>query len=173
MPSALACKETAVARRKLQDNCVACHMPKSPVRDAEHAVHTDHSIPRQPRQSEGSPAVERSLTEFWKRRGTNEDDRDLGLAYASVARTDSSLRRRAIELLSKAEARGPDDVPVLTQLAQLHDQAGNDDLAIALCERILRLDPAAAEATLVKALEYNPDHETARKMLSGIRAGAP
>ena len=221
-----ACKETAAARRKLQDDCVACHMPKSPVRDAEHAVYTDHSIPRRPRASEGSAAVGRLLTEFWRRPATVEDDRDLGLAYASVAGTDSSLRQRAIELLSKAEARRPDDVPVLTQLAQLHDQAGNEDLAIALCERILRLDPAqvsvainlgtyyiqrgrtgeavllwadalsrnpgltgarinlavaqfkrgdlaAAEAALVKALEYDPDHETARKMLSGIRAGAP
>jgi tetratricopeptide (TPR) repeat protein len=221
-----ACKETAAARRKLQDDCVACHMPKSPVRDAEHAVYTDHSIPRRPRASEGSAAVERSLTEFWRRPATGEDDRDRGLAYASVAGTDSSLRRRAIELLSRAEARYPEDVPVLTQMAQLYDQAGSEDRAIELCERILRLDPAqvsvainlgtyyiqrgrtseamqlwtdalsrnpgltgtrinlavaqfkggdpaSAEATLVKALEYDPDHQTARKMLSGIRAGAP
>jgi hypothetical protein len=222
-----ACKETVATRRKLRDDCVACHMPKSPVRDAEHAVYTDHSIPRRPRVSEGLPAVELRLTEFWKRPATGEEDRDLGLAYASIAGTDSSLRRRAIEMLTKAEARGPhDDVLVLTQLAQLHDQTGNEDLAIALCERILRLDPAqvsvainlgtyyiqrgrtseamqlwadalsrnpgltgarinlavaqfksgdpaAAEATLLKALEYDPDHEIARKMLSGIRAGPP
>jgi len=216
-----ACKETAEMRRKAQDDCGACHMPKSPVRDAEHAVYTDHSIPRQPRESAVVAAVPRTLISFWK---TPADERDLGLAYAAAAGTDSGLRQRAFELLRKAEARDPGDLPVLVQLALLYDQASNADRAIALSERILRSDPAqaavainlgayyiqrgsareamrlwadalsrnpgltgarinlavaqyqagdaaAAETTLLKGLEYDPDNETARKLLFEIKAG--
>jgi len=70
------------------------------------------------------------------------DDRDLALALATVAGSDVELRRRAFDLLRKAEARNPDDAPVLAQLAQLYDQSGDSAKAMALDERILRLDPA-------------------------------
>ena len=222
-----ACKETAEARRDARDDCVACHMPKSSVRDTEHAVYTDHSIPRRaiPRrapEAAGATSGERRLTPIWK---TALDERDLGLAYAAVAGADSGLRERASELLRKAEARDSQDIAVLTQLAQLYDQAGEEDRSVALCERILRLDPTqvsvainlgtyymqhgrapeamrlwagalsrnpgltgarinlavaqyqsgdadSAKATLLKAIEYDPDQETARRMLSEIRAGS-
>jgi len=214
-----ACKENLEARRKAQDDCVACHMPKGQVRDTEHAVFTDHTIPRR-QSSGGSARGERSLALFWE---TPLDERDLGLALAAVAGGDSSLRRRAFELLRKAEARDPEDVAVLAQLAQLYDLSGDEDRAIALSERAVRLDraqvavavnlgtyyvqrgrareamrlwadalsrnpaltsvrlnlavaqhqageAAAAEASVLKALEYDPDQETARKLLSEIRA---
>jgi len=214
-----ACKENLAARRKTQDDCIACHMPKGQVRDTEHAVFTDHTVPR--RQQRGSdPGGERSLTLFWK---APLDDRDLGLALAAVAGGDSGLRKQAFELLRKAEARDPVDVAVLAQLAQLYDLAGDEDRAIALSERVVRLDAsqvavavnlgtyyiqrgrtreamrlwtdalsrnpaltgvrinlavahyqagdlAAAETAVLKALEYDPDQETARKLLSEIRA---
>jgi tetratricopeptide (TPR) repeat protein len=161
------------------------------------------------------------LISFWE---TPVDDRDLGLAYAVVAGADAGLRQLASGLLRKSEARDPQDVPVLTQLAQLYDEAGGEDRAMALCERILRLDPAqvsaainlgayyihrgrareamrlwndalsrnpgltgarinlavtqyqagdraAAETTVLKALEYDPDNPTAQKLLSEVRAG--
>ena len=216
-----ACKEPAASRRTSGDDCISCHMPKSPVRDAEHAVYTDHSIPRRPRGSTGPRGMERSLISFW---GAPVDERDLGLGYAAVAGQDAGLRQHASELLRQSEARDPQDAPVLSQLAQLYDQAGDEDRAIALCERVLRLDPAqpsvainlgayyirrgrapeamrlwadalsrnpgltsarinlavtqyqtgdpaAAETTLLKALEYDPDNQTARKLLSEVRAG--
>ena len=52
----------------------------------------------------------------------------------------SGLRQEAFELLRKAEARDPEDVAVLAQLAQLYDLGGDEDQAIALSERALRLD---------------------------------
>jgi len=215
-----ACKENLPARRKTQDDCIACHMPKGQVRDTEHAVFTDHTIPRRQQPGSGPAGGERSLALFWK---APVDERDLGLALAAVAGGDSGLRKRAFELLRKAEARDPVDVAVLAQLAQLYDLAGDEDLAIALSERAVRLDAtqvavavnlgtyyiqrgrareamrlwtdalsrnpaltgarinlavahyqagdlAAAEAAVLKALEYDPDHETARKLLSEIRA---
>jgi hypothetical protein len=215
-----ACKEDSKARRAAQDDCISCHMPKGQIRDTEHAVFTDHAIPRREPRPADSSAVKRSLVSFWK---TPADERDLGLAYATVAGADSGLRQQAFDLLRKAEARNPEDVLVLTQLAQLYDQAGAEDQAMALSERIVRLDPsqapvavnlatyyikrgrareamrlwtdslsrnpgltsvrmnlavaqyqagdpAAAEATVLKALEYDPDQETMRRLLSEIRA---
>jgi tetratricopeptide (TPR) repeat protein len=182
---------------------------EEPVRDAEDAVYTDHSIRRRPRGPAVAPGVDRRLISSWE---TPVDDRDLGLAYA-VAGEDAGLCQRASELLRKSEARDPQDV------------AGDEDRARALCERILRVDPAqvavainlgsyyihkgcareamrlwtdalsrnpgltgarinlavsqyqagdpgAAETTLLKALQYDPDNATPRKMLSEVRAGA-
>jgi Flp pilus assembly protein TadD len=127
------------ARRKTQDDCIGCHMPKAPVRDTEHAVFTDHSIPRRIPRASGQETGERTLTSFWK---SPVDDRDLGLAFATLAGDDAAMRRRALELLRQAESRNPDDLLVLVQLAQLYDQAGDDDKAMALSERALRLDPS-------------------------------
>ena len=77
-----ACKENLEARRKAQDDCTACHMPKGAVRDTEHAVFTDHMIPRRPQRGAGPAGGERSLGLFWK---APLDERDLGLAFAAVA----------------------------------------------------------------------------------------
>ncbi|MEO7141892.1 MAG: tetratricopeptide repeat protein [Bryobacteraceae bacterium] len=248
-----ACKGDPAARREAQDDCIGCHMPKSGIRDTEHAVFTDHTIPRREggvtsSPGGGSPAggqslvspqklaqngvrremvsapddgARRTLCAFWK---TPVDDRDLALAYAKVADADAGLRQRAYDLLRKAEARDPDDTMVLTQLAQLYDRAGKEDQAMALSERVVRLDPAdvaaavnlgayyvkrgrareamrlwadalarspaltgasmnlavaqyqagdpaAAEATLLRALEFDPDSDTARRLLAEIRDG--
>jgi predicted Zn-dependent protease len=217
-----ACKETMETRRRAQDDCASCHMPKAQVRDTEHAVFTDHTIPRRLSRPASTSAGEGSLTAFWK---TPVDGRDLGLAFAAVAGKDLALRRRAYELLLKAEARAPADVLVLVQLAQLYDEAGDEEKAVALSERVLKLDPAqvtvavnlggyymergrtreamrlwedavarspgltsarinlavaqyrggdpaAAAATVRKALEFDPDDETAHKLIAEIQEGA-
>ena len=214
-----ACTENLAARRKSQDDCAACHMAKGSVRETEHPVFTDHSIPRRSPRPPGGSGAPRSLVPFWN---TPVSERDLGLAYAMAAGGDSALRSRGRELLEKAEKVDPEDVLVLMQLAQLYDEMGSYDKAMALSERVLRLDSsqtavavnlgtyyiergrvreamrlwadalsrnpaltgarinlgvaqyqqgdaAAAVATLRKALEYDPDQETARKLLSEIR----
>ena len=219
--SAHPCTGEADARARAQNDCISCHMPKNPVRDTEHAVFTDHTIPRRSSPRPAGPDADRTLEPFWKGAG----DRDLGLAYAMVAGEDPALRRRAFDLLRRAEAADPDDAAVLTQLAQLYDRSGAEPEAIALSQRVLRLDPAeisvavnlgtwyvrqgrareamrlwadalsrnpaltgvsmnlavaqfqthdpaAAEATLRKALEYDPDHEKARALLAEIRSQA-
>ncbi|MGH7246846.1 MAG: tetratricopeptide repeat protein, partial [Pseudomonadota bacterium] len=139
------CRQTREARRTANDDCIACHMPKSPVRDTEHAVYTDHSIPRRP--APAGPPLETGhfLVPFWK---TPADDRDLGLAYAVVAGKDAALRRRATELLQNAEARNPHDLPVLIQLAQLYDEAGDTGRAMALYERVVTADPTEVAAAV-------------------------
>ncbi|MEO7142028.1 MAG: tetratricopeptide repeat protein [Bryobacteraceae bacterium] len=137
------CRQTREARRAANDDCIACHMPKSPVRDAEHAVYTDHSIPRRPLAVGATPAAGRLLEPFFK---TPSNDRDLGLAYAVVAGNDPALRRRATELLQAAEVHDAHDLPVLVQLAQLYDDAGDAVRARAIYERVLRADPTQVSA---------------------------
>ena len=68
--------------------------------------------------------------------------RDVGLAYASVAGADSSLRQKAFDLLRRAQASDPDDVAVLAQLAQLYYRSGDEDRAMTLSARVVRLDPS-------------------------------
>lgn len=215
-----ACTEKPEARHRVGDDCIGCHMPKSKVRDTEHAVFTDHSIPRRQALAREIPGSRGELEPFWS---SEVGERDLGLAYAAAASADSTLRPRAFMLLRKANARDPKDLAVLIQLAQLSDEDGQEDAAMAWYERILRLDtsqtavavnlgtgymkqgrvqdamrlwqdalarnpglsgarinlavaqyrsgePARAEATLRKALEYDPDQPAARKLLAEIQS---
>jgi tetratricopeptide (TPR) repeat protein len=210
----------AAAVCKHGDDCASCHMPRSQTPGVEHVVFTDHAIPRRQPQPARTRAGSHSLVSFWK---TEADERDLALGYAIAAGAEPSVRGQALQFLQKAESRKPQDVPVLSQLAQFYDRMGEEEKAMALCERIVRADPgntatainlavywikrgrvkeainlwenallrnpaltgarvnlavaqyrsgdsAAAEATLLKALEYDPDLEFVRKLLSEIQA---
>src|SRR5262249_25450802 len=124
---------------KVQDaksNCIACHMPKANVRDTEHAVFTDHTIPRREGQKPADAAGDRRLEPFWR---VAVDDRDVALANAAVGGADAPL---LIAALRKAQTRDPGDVLVLSQLAQLVDQAGDEGQAMALSQQVVRLDPS-------------------------------
>ena len=124
-------------------------MPKSEVRDAEHAVYTDHSIPRRPVQRNppaASSAVGKELVPFW-RRGA-EDARDLALGYAVTALTETSVRRRALSLLEAAEVKDSTDLPVAAQLAQFYDRMGRPTEAMPLYERVVAADRANTAALI-------------------------
>jgi hypothetical protein len=114
-------------------DCISCHMPKSRSREGEHVAYTDHTIARKPAPP---PAVarDRRLRSFW---GGGAAERDLSIAYAS-------LGGPALPLLEKLQTSG--DAAVLAQLAQLYDAQSKYDLAEALYERVLRLDPSNAAA---------------------------
>src|SRR5262245_8216404 len=71
----VSCHQTA---HRKQESCTSCHMPKARVADANHAVMTDHSIPRVSKKVE-APAVA-NLVPFLGR----ADDRSVGLAYAEL-----------------------------------------------------------------------------------------
>jgi tetratricopeptide (TPR) repeat protein len=127
-------------------------MPKQEVRENVHTPYTDHSISRRPRADSSSPApAARSLVPFWK---GGADERDLGLAYAAVAAGDRGLEQQAIELLEGAAQRDAADLPVLAQLAQLYDRAGDEDKAMRLCERVVRADPAQIAAAINLGVHY-------------------
>jgi tetratricopeptide (TPR) repeat protein len=139
----------ATRRARNNDQCQSCHMPKSEVRDAEHAVYTDHSIPRG-RQAPSRATVQsmalKELVPFW--RGAPVDSRDLALAYAVTALTDASVRLRAFDLLQAAAAKDPSDLAIAAQLAQFYDRMGQPAEAIPLYERVVAGDPANTAACI-------------------------
>jgi hypothetical protein len=115
-------------------DCVSCHMPKRPSREGAHVAFTDHTIARRP----SPPSPDRRdgiLRNFWP---AAADERDLAIAYASMG-------RRYPDALEKL--RAPDDLLLLAQLGQAYDAAGRADLAEAVYERVLRLDPANVAAS--------------------------
>ena len=205
-----------------QDNdCAACHMPKTRARDGGHSAFTDHSMPRTPDRRPHPPSELRELVSFWAGTGA---DRERGLAYAGLAlrEQDRSYAMRAFQLLEKAQAHGAEDPRVSLQLAFLHDRRGDEEKAIELYRRAASLDPslltatvnlggklalqgryeeasklwedalsrnagleaarinlalahrklgneAAAQKELLKVLEFNPDSNTARKLLKSTK----
>lgn len=110
-------------------DCVRCHMPKSTVRDAQHVVYTDHSIPRRPRPAALRPA--RGELKLFG--GGTTSARDLGLAYAIAGD-----RERALPLLEKS---GAQDREALVYLAEIHRNAGRAERAEELYRRVLRATP--------------------------------
>lgn len=165
------CHESAHHR---EARCVTCHMPRAQVADANHAVMTDHRIPRTPaKETAAATTVGGELAGFL---GT-ADDRAKGLAYAELG------DQRAADLLRRAMPR---DWPVRLRLAVLERDAG---AAARLYESVLRdnpMEPAAlvnlgslyatagreAEAGQLweRALTANPALEAAVLNLAKIRS---
>ena len=145
--AASACRETESARSARHDDCIACHMTKNPVTDAQHVVYTDHSIPRKPRSAPAQSSAGLELSLFG---GGTASARDLALAYGIAAsRTqDNSLRSRAAALLRDAERAAPGDVEVLLYLAELYRNGNREDDAVPLYRRAIRLDPSQVTASV-------------------------
>ena len=119
-------------------------MPNRQTRSVDHLAYTDHSIARRPGAAPASGS-ERRLISF---RHAPTSERDLALGYAVVAPTEPAIRPRALELLERAAAASPNDIPILAQLAQFYDRLGREDDALALCERLLKLDPTHTAAAV-------------------------
>src|SRR5260370_29880993 len=135
-----ACKESKAARHGKQDDCIACHMPKNPVGDAQHVVYTDHSIPRRPRAVTARPQPDAELASYG---GGPSPERALALGHRLAAQREhsASYRARALAMLQKVERESPDDTEVLLYLAELYRNGGQPDLAGPLFQRAIRLHP--------------------------------
>ena len=130
------CKLPMAARRAESDNCQTCHMPKSGVRDVEHAVYSDHSIPKLPnRAPERESARTNTLVPFWAH--TLPDPRDQAVALSVAALTEPAVRKEAFERLRAAAATDPKDLAVAAQLAQFYDRMGNSAAALPLLEKVV------------------------------------
>jgi cytochrome c-type biogenesis protein CcmH/NrfG len=143
------CTATQAARQNAKDDCVACHMPKSPASDAQHTVFADHSIPRRPRGKAANPAAlsDAGLVPF---DGSAPASRDLALAYAiaAIGKSGGADHTRALGLLERAAREAPDDVEVLVSLAEIYRNDGKNLLALPLYERAIALDPAQVTASV-------------------------
>lgn len=143
------CHEAGVCNRG--NNCVACHMPRSPVSDADHVVYTDHSIPRRAMQRalqlNAGPDKTAPLLAFGK---TLADARDQGLAYAIVAlrEQNATYSDRAFDLLREAEQHNPGDPQTLSYLADLYKSRKDDQTAARLYQRLYKIDPTQSSAPM-------------------------
>jgi hypothetical protein len=150
------CHAPAVCQRG--DNCIACHMPGTPVTDADHVVYTDHSIPRRAQPRNRKPAAAAPLVAFG---GAPASPRDLGLAYAIVALREQNAvySMRAFDLLREAERQNPNEPQTLAYLADLYKTRKDDPNAERLYRRLYALDPTQSSApTNLGAYEMERGH---------------
>jgi Tfp pilus assembly protein PilF len=140
-----ACKETKAIRTGRQNDCTSCHMPKSPVLDAQHVVYTDHSIPRRPGVSVTPTAATADLAVFG---GAKAEPREWAMAYGILAsRTQTAPdRTRALKALEEAVQDNRADVEPILYLAELYRNAGQKEKAVLLYRRAIELDPTQVTA---------------------------
>jgi hypothetical protein len=142
------CTASAEARAAGKDDCLACHMPRRDSATVLHAAVTDHTISRVPRgATQVGLSSSSSLTPF---AGMISTDRELGLAYASVALRDNNQAwgLRAFTLLQQANAAHAADPKVMLSLAQLYDRMKREDEACALYKKVANMDETAAVAII-------------------------
>ncbi|MGA3235914.1 MAG: tetratricopeptide repeat protein [Bryobacteraceae bacterium] len=150
------CHAPSVCQRG--DNCIACHMPGTPVTDADHVVYTDHSIPRRAQPRNRKPAASAPLVAFG---GAPSGPRDLGLAYAIVALREQNAvyGTRAFDLLREAERQDANEPQTLAYLADLYKTRKDDQSAERLYRRLYALDPTQSSApTNLGAYEMERGH---------------
>jgi Tfp pilus assembly protein PilF len=187
------CTDKKEARVQAADNCITCHMPKSPTVDVGHTVFTNHSIPRRPPElaEQNSRLAGTSLRAFGTAAASS---RDLGLAYAEVAtgQKNAMFAQRSFELLKGVEGMLSGDAPALLQLAFLYDGKQDRERAMQLYQKALGADPSQVVALLnlgallaqqhqfreaislwQEALKQNPGLETASiyLALASLRTG--
>jgi hypothetical protein len=154
------CHAPTVCKRG--DNCIACHMPRAPVTDADHVVYTDHSIPRRALARNRKPPAGAPLAAFGGTPPSPRDlGRDLGLAYAIVALREQNAvySTRAFDLLREAERQDPNEPQTLSYLADLYKTRKDDQNAEKLYRRLYALDPTQSSApTNLGAYEMERGH---------------
>jgi tetratricopeptide (TPR) repeat protein len=160
------CSLPEAARRANNDNCVACHMPRTDSTDIAHTAIADHRILRRPDTKRHRPVPrvlkpgEVPLVHFRKDLvvpGDPEVQRDLGLALIEMARMPTPLSEQLGELaltyLEPALLRGPRDAVALRGKAFVLAQQGQHREALRLLEQVLARSPKY-EVILADAAEY-------------------
>ena len=134
-----------------QPDCAACHMPRRSTTDISHEQETDHNIQKFPVQLRSIAAF--SSEELVPVGGAAVTDRDLGLAYAQLARKgDRVAAQRALTLLRRAEASGSSDEELHVMLGFLEQGAGEITEARKEYAAALRLNPYEPSALTNRAV---------------------
>lgn len=115
-----------------QQDCAACHMPVLETSDISHEQRTDHNIQVWPLAAASALQLKdiSSSEELVSVGGVRVGSRELGLAYAQFAEHGDRLAgKKALDLLSKAEQEGANDLQVHTQLGFLEQMSGDQTAA--------------------------------------------
>ena len=151
------------------DQCVACHMPRTDTADVAHTAGTAHQIVRFPVDAvappdDGMPPVGRPgelLVRFHNDRlGPREDGgaaRDMGIALSLLGQGNSGrtvstkMASRALELVEVAAGEASADVPALEAKARALALLGRNEEAMPVLERVLGLAPGRERSLVLAA----------------------
>jgi Flp pilus assembly protein TadD len=168
-----------------QTDCTSCHMPANLSTDVAHTAVTDHRIPRRPNTGPtledaiARPATASTmprLTPFPDSPEAEHDDRDLALAWASMAeKGDAAVLKQAEQLLRKAVQESPKDAALLSSFGYVEQRRGAINDARELYQRALAQDPNLLDAaTNLGVIEANNGHlGEAVKLWEGAFQRAP
>ncbi len=166
------CNASMVKRKKVDDSCFHCHMPRHPSADISHTSVTDHRVPRNPqvkRPLQPQRLID-SLVNFHassEGAGISTSDRDLGIALANSAFKHKMPRMaaKALPYLEKSLTKWPDDTRARRTYGDALGLLGRYQDALVQFKKSLELEPneetallgAAAMAELMRkpgALKY-------------------
>ena len=164
----LACHAALGAKHDAnQPDCASCHMPANPSTDVAHTAVTDHRIQRRPNTGPAlvdavtrqSPSLPR-LTPFPDSPEAESDNRDIALAWASMAENgDAAILKQAEQLLRKAAQESPKDASLLSSLGYVEQRRGALNDARESYQRALAQDPNLLDAaTNLGVIEANSGH---------------
>jgi hypothetical protein len=147
---ATACPAPARERRATSpaDNCIACHMPKSPLNRVAHISHTNHSIPRNGVADPDQPFA--AALDLSYQGGGEPDPRTKALAYAEAARLLPIFAERARRSLEASSRAHPDDPDVQTAFGLVLRRAASAQARTVL-ERALALGSKSLEVRMALA----------------------
>jgi predicted CXXCH cytochrome family protein len=149
----------AAKHHQEQPDCTQCHMPRTNSADVAHTQATDHRIlrlPAMPLLGIQSSVASQRLVRFPPETATgaaagspqNDDDRDLALAWLSLAQSGTGAAASEAEsFLRRGIVEKPDDPALLTGLAYVELKRGAVAKARELYEHALRSDPTLIDAT--------------------------
>ena len=162
-----------------QPDCTACHMPSAPSSDIAHTEVTDHRIPRRPQSQQlellPTTTAPPELVAFPASEQRENDLRDLALATQAMAGSSGPAEHHAGQLLREALLRSRSDPALLSSLAYIEQQRGNDSQARELYEDALKYDPNSLDAaTNLGVLDAKEGHvEKAVKLWQSAFERAP
>lgn len=151
-----------VRQQQNQNDCVACHMARSPSSNIAHTAITDHRIlripaavePPRPLPGRGIPIIN-----FFAQQGITEGpdaERNLGVALGHLAASVGALREQLpalmLPLLERATAKDPKDVEAWEKKGWALALQSRREEALAAFTTVLRLAPQR-EATLYLAMQ--------------------
>jgi tetratricopeptide (TPR) repeat protein len=152
----LACHgaKLGISHHAEQSDCTSCHMPSSLSTDVAHTEVTDHRILRRPsispqllQDSTAQPKLPR-LVRFPDSSKTDQDVRDLALAWESLVNRGMTAATPETEKLFRAAIKkSPDDPALLSAMGYFEQKKGDPALARELYGKALTLDPTSIDVS--------------------------